>query len=251
MLPSLPLPTRKKLKDILDVTTNVAVVMFAVVAIGVLVKNYFVPRAKTSVALTKGSIIPGIAGVDYKQSSRTLILALNVDCRYCTKSVPFYNSMVEAKQENTGQFNIVAAFINKDPELVKSYVEEKRLSVYAIPGVDFDKLGVQMTPTLILVDSAGKVLDSWRGELQPDGEREVFAALVLPYKSKVGSTSTAASVKKTTDIFDEQKPTLSIRPQGESQNDPARFVEVFDVNGVGMFTLSTISQCNCTTQMGS
>jgi len=233
MLPSLPLPTRKKLKDILDVTTNVAVVMFAVVAIGILVKNYFVPRAKTSVALTKGSIIPGIAGVDYKQSSRTLILALNVDCRYCTRSVSFYNALAEARQENAGQFNLVAAFINKDPELVKSYVEQKGLSVQAIPGIDLDNLGVHMTPTLILVDSAGKVLDSWRGELQPEGERELFAALGLPYKSKVGSTSTAAKVQKTTDIFDEQKPALSIRPQGEVQSDPAHFLEVFDVNGHG------------------
>src|SRR6185436_17913973 len=183
MLPSLPLPTRKKLKDILDVTTNIAVVMFAVVAIGVLVKSYFGPSAKTSVALTKGSALPEIAGVDYKQSSRTLILALNVDCRYCTKSVLFYNSVAEARRENAGQFNIVATFINKDPELVKSYVEEKRLSVHPIPGVDFDKLGVHMTPTLILVDSAGRVLDSWRGELQTDGERDLFATLSLPFKS--------------------------------------------------------------------
>lgn len=231
---SLGLPATKKLKNILDVTTNIVVVVFAVVAIGVLVKNYFAPpSAKTSVAVTKGSVLREIAGVDYKQTARTLILALNVDCRYCTKSIPFYNSVAEARQQNAGQFNLVAAFINTDPELVKSYVEEKQLSIQAIPGVDFDKLGVQMTPTLILVDSAGKVLDSWRGELQPDAEREVFAALGLPYKSKVGSTVAAANVKKTTDMFDEQKPALSIRPQGEPQNDPGHFVEVFDVNGRG------------------
>ena len=234
MLTSLPLPTRKKLKTVLDVTTNIVVVVFALVAIGVLVKNYFVPSgAKTSVALTKGSVLQEIAGVDYKQAQRTLILGLNVDCRYCSRSVPFYNSLAEAKQENAGQFNLVAAFINKDPELVKSYVEQKGLSVQAIPGVDLDKLGVHMTPTLILVDSAGKVLDSWRGELQPDGERELFATLGLPYKSKVGSTSTSVNIKKTTDMFDEQKPALSIRPQGEAQNDPAHFLEVFDVNGHG------------------
>ena len=234
MLPSSTSPTTKKLKDFLDVTTNIVVVVFALVAIGVLVKNYLEPSgAKTSVALTKGSVLPEIAGVDYKQAPRTLILALNVDCRFCTKSVPFYNALAEARQENGGQFNLVAAFINKDPELVKSYVEQKGLSVQAIPGVDLDKLGVHMTPTLILVDSAGRVLDSWRGELQPDGERDLFATLSLPFKSKVGSTSTAANIKKTADMFDEQKPALSIRPQGEPQNDPAHFLEVFDVNEHG------------------
>ncbi len=227
MVPSLDSQTRKRLKNILDVTTNVVVILFAVVAIGVLVKNYFAPQSvKTSIAITKGSAFPEITGVDYKQTPRTLILALNVHCRYCTRSVPFYNSLAQARQENADQVNIVAAFINKDLELVKSYTDEKQLSVPAVAGVDLDKLGVHSTPTLILVDSAGKVLDSWSGELQLDGEREVFAALGFRYKSKAGLTSTEANVKKTADIFDEQKTVFSIRPQAEPQNDPTHFVEV-------------------------
>jgi hypothetical protein len=207
MVPSSISLTRKKLKDILDVTTNVVVVLFGVVAIGVLAKNYFAPQsAKPNVELTKGSVLPAIAGVDYKQTSRTLILALNVDCRYCTRSVPFYNSLAEARQENADQVNIVGAFINKDAALVKSYVEEKQLSVHAIAGVDLDKLGVHMTPTLILVDNTGKVLDSWRGELQPDGEREVFAALDLHYRPKAGSTSTSVLFLKFADKSERRWP---------------------------------------------
>lgn len=83
-----------------------------------------------------------------------------------------------------------------------------------------------MTPTIVLIDSTGKVLDSWRGALQPDAEREVFAALGLSYKPPAGSTFTAAKVKKTAEIFDEQKEVLSIRPQSQLQNDPAHFVDV-------------------------
>jgi hypothetical protein len=233
MVPSSRLLTGKKLKNILDVTTNVVVVVFAVVAIGVLVKNYLAPSSvKTSVAIKPGTLFPEIVGVDYKQTPRTLILALNVDCRYCTRSVPFYNSLAEA-QEKTGQFNIVAAFVNKDAALVKSYTEEKQLLVQSIAGVDLDKLGVHSTPTLVLVDSAGKVLDSWRGELQPEGEHEVFNALGVPYKAKAGPSSTSTNIKKTADIFDEQKAGLSIHPQTEPQNDPAHFVELFDVNDRG------------------
>lgn len=234
MLPSLDSQTRTRLKSFLDVATNVVVIVFAVVAIGVLVKNYFAPKGvTTSVAVKKGSVFPDIAGVDYKISPRTLILALNVDCRYCTRSVPFYNSLAEARQKNPSQVNIVAAFINKDSALVKSYTDEKQLSVQAIVGVDFDKLGIHSTPTLILIDSSGKVLDTWSGELQQDGEREVFAALGFPYKSKAGSTSTEANVRKTADIFDEQKTALLISPQVAPQNDPRHFIEVFDVNGRG------------------
>lgn len=234
MLPSLASQTRKKLKNVLDVTTNVVVVLFAVVAIGALVKNHFAPDGvSTNGAVMKGSAFPEIAGVDYKLAPRTLILALNVDCRYCTRSVPFYNSLVEARNERPGKLNIVAAFINPDAGLVQSYAEDKRLSVQTIAGVDLDKLGIHMTPTIVLIDSTGKVLDSWRGALQPDAEREVFAALGLSYKPPAGSTFTGANVRKTADIFDEQKQVLSIRPQPQLQNDPAHFVEVFDVNSRG------------------
>lgn len=114
MQPLSSLPTGKKLKDVLDVITNVVVVLFAVVAIGVLVKSYFAPSNVDDNYVKKGSIFPAITGVDYKQRPRTLILAFNVDGRYCTRSVPFYNSLEEARRETASQVNIVAAFINKD-----------------------------------------------------------------------------------------------------------------------------------------
>lgn len=64
MLPSFNSQTRTKLKGFLDVATNVVVIVFAVVAIGVLVKNYFAPHdVKTSVAVQKGSVFPDISGL--------------------------------------------------------------------------------------------------------------------------------------------------------------------------------------------
>ena len=79
MGPSLASLKRKSLKEILDVTTNVMVVLFTVVAIGVLVKNYLAPQDVKTSTVKKGSIFPAIAGANYKQAPRTLILALNVD----------------------------------------------------------------------------------------------------------------------------------------------------------------------------
>lgn len=234
MVPSISSQTKKRLKGILDTTTNIVVVLFALVAIGVLVKNYFVPqRPKTSVAFKKGSDFPAIVGVDYTQAPRTLILALNVECRYCTSSVPFYNSLAEARRQNANQFNMIAAFVNKDEGLVKRYADEQQLSVQTITGINLDKLGINMTPTLILVDSAGKVLDSWRGALQADSEREVFEALGLPYKSAAGPNTTTTRIKKTAEIFDEQNVALSVGPQAKPLSDPEHFIEIFDVNRNG------------------
>jgi thioredoxin-related protein len=208
---------RIKLRNSLDVITNIVVVVFALVAIGTLVKNYFTPTVtRTNSALKSGDVFPEIEGADYRKVPRTLILALNVDCRYCTKSLPFYNSLANAQKENPNQFTVVAAFINKEEERVRSYVEEKALSVQAIAGVDLDKLGIHSTPTLILVDSGGKVLDSWTGELKHDGEVEVFRAIGLPYRP-TASTSTVSIVRKTADIFSEERSVLSIQPESKPQ----------------------------------
>lgn len=50
-------------------------------------------------------------------------------------------------------------------------------------GVRFDSIrtgsapGVSATPTLLLVDQAGKVLKAWIGQLAAPGEEEVFKAI--------------------------------------------------------------------------
>lgn len=62
MLPLSRLLRGKKLKNILDVTTNVVVVVFAVVAIGVLVKNYLAPVPNGSPGC--GSCSAGPSGLD-------------------------------------------------------------------------------------------------------------------------------------------------------------------------------------------
>jgi hypothetical protein len=43
--------------------------------------------------------------------------------------------------------------------------------------VDFSKIKVPGTPTLLLVDNQGKVLDVWVGKLDESRQREVLARL--------------------------------------------------------------------------
>lgn len=38
--------------------------------------------------------MPTIAGVDFEEKEKTLILALNVNCGFCEKSLPFYEQLL-------------------------------------------------------------------------------------------------------------------------------------------------------------
>lgn len=101
-------------------------------------------------------------------------------------------------------------------------------------SVDLSGLQIPLTPTLVLVDRDGRVLNSWTGQLSEDEEKTVFGALGVPYKARAAtSTTTAAKTKKTIDVFDENRPSLTIEPETTVGDAKKRFVDVFDVDGKG------------------
>lgn len=237
-------PTR--VKRHLEFITNIAVVLVVVAAVGVAVKQYFGSKApgESKNRIQVGTVFPTFSNVSYSQSPKTLILALSVSCRFCISSVPFYQSLAQAHRENNNSFQIVALFLDKERDLVNRFVEQKSLPVTAVSSVDFSSLQIPLTPTVILVDSAGKVLNSWVGRLSEDEEKDVFYALGVPYKPAAPSASLATSIvepEKTTDVFDENKPLLTIEPQTSADDAQKRFVNVFDVDSKGNIYLIDIN----------
>ena len=55
---------------------------------------------------------------------------------------------------------------------VKEVVQSEGLGVHALAGVPLEKLKISATPTLLLVDRNGTVLNAWIGVLSPTGTRE-------------------------------------------------------------------------------
>jgi thioredoxin-related protein len=43
--------------------------------------------------------------------------------------------------------------------------------------VDFERLGITGTPTLLLADKNGKIIGSWLGQLSSDKETDVMNAI--------------------------------------------------------------------------
>jgi hypothetical protein len=124
----------------------------------------------------RGALMPSIAGVDFEAKEKTLILALNVNCVFCEKSLPFYERLLKNEQRQGYRSQTVAVFPNKEAEVV-DYVRLNRLRVKAIPDFDFSSIGVGGTPTLLLVNEDGTLINSWAGQLSGEGEEEVLRAI--------------------------------------------------------------------------
>ena len=65
-------------------------------------------------------------------------------------------------------------------DAVKEVVQSEGLRVHALAGVPLERLKISGTPTLLLVDRSGTVMNAWIGMLSPRQELEVMRAATAP-----------------------------------------------------------------------
>lgn len=133
-------------------------------------------RAGAARHASQGAPMPAIAGVDFEEKEKTLILALNVNCGFCEKSLPFYERLLKNEQRKGYRTQIVAVFPNQEAE-VADYVIYHHFRVKAIPQFDFSTISVEGTPTLLLVNDEGTLVNVWAGQLSAQSEGEVLRAV--------------------------------------------------------------------------
>lgn len=90
--------------------------------------------------------------------------------------MPFYEEIVAKVNGGCSELGVVAVLPNP-PAAADALLGQYNLDVPIVPNAQLASLGVSGTPTLILVDRGGTVVDVWIGELTPKGEQEVLAAI--------------------------------------------------------------------------
>lgn len=169
-----------KLKKLLDLIATGAFIVLCCVAIFWFVENRTdrAPRQASGIAV--GDAMPGFLPIEYEAHDRTLILVLSADCRFCVESAPFYESLVESLQDTSvsrEDVQVVAA-VTEDEVTAASFLANAGLQeIPFFSGVELRGLRVRGTPTLLLVDRQGVVVNLWRGKLFHDSEQEVLKAL--------------------------------------------------------------------------
>lgn len=115
-----------------------------------------------------------ISGVQWSHSQRTIVLALSSHCHFCTASARFYKRLQEAAKARGVP---VVAVLPQPTDEARSYLENLGVPVAMVKQATLDSLNVSATPTLMIVDSEGKVVSSWVGQLPSSQEKDVFSAL--------------------------------------------------------------------------
>lgn len=159
-----------------ELLANVAIIIVALLLGAVLVKRYLLPGAPPPSPMEAARIKPGtklsLPGVDWGGSSRTLLMALSTNCRYCTESAPFYQRLAQEKAKHEGVK--LLAVLPQSVEESQKYLGDNGVKVDEVRQAAPSAVGAGGTPTLILVDDKGAVVESWVGKLPPPKEVEVM-----------------------------------------------------------------------------
>lgn len=177
----------KNIKSKIEVAANLSIIAVAVMLCVVLVKSYVisVPAGQTTgepataeKRVKRGDTIT-VSGVDWQKNGKTLLLALSTTCHFCTQSGPFYQRL--AKEHGGAK---LVALVPQSTEEGQSYLKRLRVEVDEVRQASLAGIGVNGTPTLILVDGNGVIADVWVGALTPDREDEVVGRLGAETASK-------------------------------------------------------------------
>jgi hypothetical protein len=175
-----------EMKRKIEVVANVIVIAFAVVVGSVFLKDRLSPAAPDSNVVKTGDKLAKLAGWDWGAHDQTLVLGLRKGCHFCEDSAPFYQRLI-AQQHQGGSNSTIVAVFPDSADTAKEVLQSEGLGVQALGGVPLETMKFSGTPTLLLVDRSGTVVNAWIGMLSPREELEVIRATTAPAASRLKS----------------------------------------------------------------
>ena len=161
------------MKSKIEAAANIIVIVFAVVVGSVFLKDRLSPPAPGPDTVKAGDKLSNLAGWNWGAHDQTLVLGLRKGCHFCEDSAPFYQRLT-AQQEQGGPTPAILAVFPDPADTAKEVAKSEGLTTHVLAGVPLEKLKISGTPTLLLVDRNGTVLNAWIGVLSPRQELEVM-----------------------------------------------------------------------------
>ena len=122
-----------------------------------------------------GPTLAPLPGYSWSSYPKTLVIAIRKGCPYCDASMPFYRQLGEQEKSNVLRAHVLVVMPN-DASYGSSLLRKNDVEVQGIFGQELEALNVSGTPTVLLLDSSGRIEREWIGQLTPRGEKEVMNA---------------------------------------------------------------------------
>lgn len=161
------------IKDKVEITTNI------LIAIVILMIGATYLKSRTGhheAGLSPGEKISAPHGYEWRNHDQTLVVAVRQGCIYCERSYPLYQRLDSLEHSNSLKAHVLVVMPD-DPASGAALLKSKGITSQSIPNTLLSDLKVSGTPTLLLVDANGRLLQSWIGELDSSKAEAMVAQL--------------------------------------------------------------------------
>lgn len=160
--------------------------LVALATFGFCIARYALERHQFSnVSLTAANEVR-VEGVDLSKSIQNVIVFVDRSCKYCDLDAPFYQRLAKASQ--TQGVKVIFAFPH-DLRDGKRYLAEKQIEPDEVVRLRFNQIGIQGTPTLMLLNREGGIIGKWTGELSAPVENYIVSILGQDQESIISKNS--------------------------------------------------------------
>jgi len=165
----------KQLNAKVELAANITIVAAVLLYAGGMLKHKFFPSqdAGRVKRLKHGERIT-LPDVDWT-NAKTLLLAIAPGCDFCASSAPFYRALSNEVAQNSRLRLIALLPESASPD--EGFLDSLSISRDRVRMVSLKSLGIEGTPTLILVDANGIATKSWVGKLNQEQEADVLDSL--------------------------------------------------------------------------
>ena len=171
----------------LDRLANIAIVAMGIVAV-ISTMRYFHARtvAHPDVLVPAGSRV-ALQHVNWAGNKLTVVFALSTECHFCSGNAALYRSIVDSLRATHN--GVTVALLPQQVVLSRQYLSALNVTPDQVVQNSIAAVGARATPTIIAVDSQGRVLKSWVGRLSENDAAAVRREIVsLGQKSHPCST---------------------------------------------------------------
>jgi hypothetical protein len=124
-----------------------------------------------------GDTVAPLPGVDFGAAHKTLLIVTKSDCSFCRASYPFYRRLLSERERIGKPVRIVMFAPRGDIAGSSELLRTHGLKPDALVPYTPRDLKVRVTPTLVLVDQSGRVVDVWLGQAEPADQADIQAQL--------------------------------------------------------------------------
>ena len=162
----------------LEKTAAFSLVTSFLLLVGVLTRSYILSHRPDlrAMPLVKTGELVRLPGFTPGSAQSTLVLVLSSQCQYCLDDLPFYKQLSAFRKSSGDSIHLVAVLPERTSS-AREFLNNAGMGADDVLSMTPRRLGVQLLPTLLLLDREGKLEQFWVGELNRNQQEEVLAVL--------------------------------------------------------------------------